>query len=141
MTNFLAVGAGGFIGAALRYGVCLFMISRAGLNSAWGTFCVNFIGCLLIGFLAGFEFKNIQPLKYFLIAGLLGGFTTFSAFSLDALMLLGGRRRRGRPRMRWLDGITESMDMSLSELRTGRPGVLRFMGSQRVGYGCATELN
>ena len=88
MTNFLAVGAGGFIGAALRYGVCLFMVSRAGLNSAWGTFCVNFIGCLLIGFLAGFEFKNIQPIKYFLIAGLLGGFTTFSAFSLDALMLL-----------------------------------------------------
>lgn len=88
MINFLAVGAGGFIGAALRYGVCLFMVSRAGLNSAWGTFCVNFIGCLLIGFLAGFEFKNIQPLKYFLIAGLLGGFTTFSAFSLDALMLL-----------------------------------------------------
>lgn len=88
MINFLAVGAGGFIGAALRYGVCLFMVSRAGLNSAWGTFCVNFIGCLLIGFLAGFEFKNIQPIKYFLIAGLLGGFTTFSAFSLDALMLL-----------------------------------------------------
>lgn len=88
MTNFLAVGVGGFIGAALRYGVCLFMVSRAGLHNAWGTFCVNFIGCLLIGFLAGFEFKNIQPLKYFLIAGLLGGFTTFSAFSLDALMLL-----------------------------------------------------
>lgn len=88
MINFLAVGAGGFIGAALRYGVCLFMVSRVGLHNAWGTFCVNFIGCLLIGFLAGFEFKNIQPLKYFLIAGLLGGFTTFSAFSLDALMLL-----------------------------------------------------
>ena len=88
MINFLAVGAGGFVGAALRYGVCLFMVSRAGLNNAWGTFFVNFFGCLLIGFLAGFEFKNIQPFKYFLITGLLGGFTTFSAFSLDALMLL-----------------------------------------------------
>ena len=47
--------------------------------------------------------------------------------------------------MRRLDGITDSMDMGLGELRelvmTGRPGVLRFIGSQRVGHDCATELN
>ena len=56
-----------------------------------------------------------------------------------------GRRRRGRQRMRWLDGISDLMDMvwvdSGSWWWTGSPGVLRFMGSQRVGHDWVTELN
>ena len=70
------------------------------------------------------------------------------ADSLEMILMLGkteGRRRRGWQRKRWLVGITDSMDMGLGGLRgwwwTGRPGVLQFMGLQRVRHDWATELN
>ena len=68
--------------------------------------------------------------------------------SLEKTLMLGGiggRRRKGRQRMRWLDGITDSMDVNLMNFGswwwTGRPGVLGFMESQSVRHDWASELN
>ena len=61
--------------------------------------------------------------------------------SLEKILMLGkteGRKRRGQQRMRWLDGTTDLMGMSVSKLQdwswTGKPGVLQSVGSQRVGH-------
>ena len=67
------------------------------------------------------------------------------ADSLEKTLMLGkieGKRRRGWQRTRWLASITGSMDMNLSkpqEDRTGEPGILQSVGSQRVGHDLATE--
>ena len=88
----LLVGAGGLVGAAMRYLVGTWVQDAAGAAGfPYGTLAVNGAGCLLIGLLAGFA-EARQPLgseaQVFLVVGLLGGFTTFSAFGIDTIRLL-----------------------------------------------------
>ena len=92
---------------------------------------------LLLHWSPGYSLEGLiltLKLQYF-------GYLMWRADSFEKTLMLGkieGRRRRGQQRMRWLDGITNSMDMGWVQSRnwgwTGRPGMLRFMGSQRVGH-------
>lgn len=83
---------GGAIGAGLRHGVNIGAMRLFGTGFPWGTFTVNVVGSFLIGaFAAWFAFRGdshtTQSLRLFLTTGILGGFTTFSAFSLDFALL------------------------------------------------------
>ena len=91
LLNLLFVGLGGFIGASLRYATGLF-VGRfaAGTQFPYGTFVVNMLGCLLIGFLAGFtDSRNLlnDSARAFIFTGMLGAFTTFSTFSYETMGL------------------------------------------------------
>lgn len=86
----LWVAAGGAIGAAGRYLVGGQMMRLMGPNLPWGTFTVNITGSFLMGLLVGLLALrfNISPeLRAFLTVGVLGGFTTFSAFALDVSVM------------------------------------------------------
>jgi len=87
---FLYVGLGGMLGSMARYALHLLISSRSLSVFPWGTFTVNITGCLLIGVLVGMESRHViinDPLKWLLITGFCGGFTTFSTFSIEALGL------------------------------------------------------
>jgi CrcB protein len=87
---YLIVFLGGGIGAALRHGVNIAAARLLGTAFPYGTMTVNVVGSLVMGLLAAyFAFKGdaSQHWRLFLATGVLGGFTTFSAFSLDAALL------------------------------------------------------
>ncbi|HEV7320882.1 MAG TPA: fluoride efflux transporter CrcB [Ensifer sp.] len=91
MTQLLLVGAGGALGSILRYLVGLWTVRRFGPGFPWGTLGVNITGSFLIGVLAEVimrKFGASPDMRVFLITGVLGGYTTFSAFSLDAITLV-----------------------------------------------------
>lgn len=88
MKDILIVGFGGFMGSAARYAVYLFTAKHYAEKPYSGTLAVNLIGCLAIGLLSGGLIKMSNQTGLFLIAGLCGGFTTFSTFALDGLKLI-----------------------------------------------------
>ena len=95
MTRFLLVAAGGALGSMARYGLGLALGRLApGTAWPWGTFAANLIGGLLMGLLAGwlaYRGQGGEGVRLFAAVGLLGGFTTFSAFSLEAALMIERR--------------------------------------------------
>jgi fluoride exporter len=89
--SFLLVGAGGAIGSMLRYGVALFPVHKL---FPYHTFIVNILGSFLIGCFLGLLLKNTisNETWKFLATGVCGGFTTFSALSLEGIELLQQQR-------------------------------------------------
>ena len=92
MQAYFLVFLGAGIGGALRHGVNIGCARMFGTAFPWGTLAVNIVGSLIMGVFAGWlAFKAgegwSQPLRLFLTTGVLGGFTTFSAFSLDTIVL------------------------------------------------------
>lgn len=90
--TWLLVFLGGGLGAAARHGVNLTAARLIGIAFPWGTLTVNILGSLLMGLIAGWLALKAgagwsQHLRLFLTTGFLGGFTTFSAFSLDVALL------------------------------------------------------
>ena len=87
----LWVALGGGIGAAARHGVNVWSGRVLGTEFPWHTLIVNVLGCFIMGLLTGLMALKLnlsQEARAFLTTGILGGFTTFSAFSLDAAMLM-----------------------------------------------------
>jgi len=91
----VAVGFGGGVGSVMRYLVTLAVMQRTGPGFPWATLGINLVGSFAIGIVAELAIARATGLspvmRLFLMTGILGGFTTFSAFSLDLVILMGDR--------------------------------------------------
>jgi CrcB protein len=92
MQAYLLVFFGAGLGGCLRHAINLLAARGLGTNFPWGTFLINISGSLVMGLIAGFlTFRAgeswTQHVRLFVLTGILGGYTTFSAFSLDSALL------------------------------------------------------
>jgi fluoride exporter len=88
--NYLLVFVGGGLGATVRHAVNMMCARAFGTHFPFGTFLINVSGSIVMGLIAGylaFRGSAAQPWRLFVMTGVLGGYTTFSAFSLDAALL------------------------------------------------------
>ncbi len=88
--SYLLVFVGGGLGASLRHFINVTSARCMGTGFPWGTFIINITGSTVMGLIAGylaFRGEASQPWRLFLMTGILGGYTTFSAYSLDAALL------------------------------------------------------
>ena len=93
VTTWLAVAAGGALGSLARFWIAAVMTMLTGPRFPWGTLLINVLGSFIIGLVAGLtampQRVGMHPdVRAFLMVGVCGGFTTFSAFSLQSLELL-----------------------------------------------------
>ena len=91
MLQVLLIGCGGFIGTIARYAVTTMAYRLLGGSFPYGTLTVNILGCLLIGFVStAAEERDMiaHSTRLYLTIGILGGFTTFSAFGYETLTIL-----------------------------------------------------
>lgn len=95
MKTLLFVALGGALGASCRYGAGMAAAHFGSGQFPWGTFAVNIAGSIILGILAAiltFSWSPSPEMRAFLVVGVLGGFTTFSAFSFEVVLLI----ERGR---------------------------------------------
>lgn len=121
--TYLWVAIGGGIGAVLRFAVVQWVTDRASFPFPWGTLVVNLTGSLVIGFLLALLIaRDADPtLRFLLVTGVLGGYTTFSAFSYEVLSLL--------QEARWLAALFYALG-----------SVVLGLVAAAVGYWLATTL-
>lgn len=123
---YFAVAIGGAIGSLLRFAISLWLLDRVGAGFPWGTLGINILGSFLMGMLlvAFTEHWQVNPaIRYGILAGVLGGFTTFSAFSMETLQLLQAEA--------WMKAIGYMLASVLFCL--GGAGLGYLMGRQWLG--------